>query len=285
MAKTDCRKALESVLEELVQLDSGMKNGRVLPESERLAVYSDLCSVAKRKFEEFSSIDGDTARKWLNGLAVWQKPRHLDLASWKTSAVAAQVPQAILPTPEELGIADVFGCTILDDDGVVVIASQSALRLRYRNQSFDYDFPRHLLEGMAAHELLCWTTGGAPGEHSISVELVTNIVAFNSISGTNVSTDVWLTVLPEDLLLVLAYSQFTSGSAAGGHYDLRAGLGAGFLVPPGRYCGRVVRVGPVLNERLEGISFRLLLCRSTVEPTLELNPDGDERDLPGWHQK
>jgi hypothetical protein len=45
--------------------------------------------------------------------------------------------------------------SILDDDGIVMIASSRSLENRYANQAFDYDFPNALVEGMNAKELVC----------------------------------------------------------------------------------------------------------------------------------
>ncbi len=64
-----------------------------------------------------------------------------------------------------------FETTVIDDDGVAVIASPFALKQRYADRAFDYTFPNALLEGMNAHELFAWRTG-FEGEHIISVEIV-----------------------------------------------------------------------------------------------------------------
>jgi hypothetical protein len=50
--------------------------------------------------------------------------------------------------------------SILDDDGIVMIASSRSLENRYANQAFDYDFPNALVEGMNAKELVCVGTYG-----------------------------------------------------------------------------------------------------------------------------
>jgi len=50
----------------------------------------------------------------------------------------------------------VLETTIIDDDGVAVVAWEAALKARYVDQDFDYEFPNALLEGMRAGEVFAW---------------------------------------------------------------------------------------------------------------------------------
>ena len=162
--------------------------------------------------------------------------------------------------------------TIIDDDGVIVVASESAPRAHYVDHSFDYEFPNALLEGMRAGEPFAWRTG-SEGEHHVSVEIVSDD-AFAE-SGSEGTPDHVLIIGEDDALLVLPYSRFTFGCDNGAEFDLRDGLGARTRVPATAYRVRVMCVG---QNAERGSSFRLLLCASTIA-----RPSSAIMDLPGWH--
>jgi len=101
--------------------------------------------------------------------------------------------------------------SIVDDDGIVMIASSRSLVNRYANQSFDYDFPNALLEGMNAKELVCVGTDGG-GLVEIVVEQNTRDeaqITMNALPkiGWSVFPPHQLKIDQKDDLLILPYSQ------------------------------------------------------------------------------
>jgi hypothetical protein len=166
-----------------------------------------------------------------------------------------------------------FETTILDDDGVAVVASESALKRRYVDEEFDYDFPKALLEGMRRGELFAWRTG-SEGCHRVSVELVTERDFTDE--GTVSTPEGVVLIENSDALLVLPYSQFTYGCDNGADFDLRDGLGARTEVPASSYRVRVVRIGEDEDES-GGASFRVLLCAAPAT-----NRNVSIEGVPGW---
>lgn len=125
-----------------------------------------------------------------------------------------------------------FETTIVDDDGVAVIASASALKERYANRAFDYTLPNALLEGMNAHELFAWQTG-FEGEHTVYIEVV------NEPPDSMDATPAFGLSLREGLL-IMPYSHFTMGCDNHGTFDMRLATLA--PIPPGDYRVSVTRI-------------------------------------------
>ena len=160
--------------------------------------------------------------------------------------------------------------TLVDDDGVLVIASPAALKRRYANRSFEYTFPKALLEGMRARELFAWQSG-FEGEHKVSVQIVTDAAFGDAPSGD--STDESRLALRDGQLLVVPYSQFTFGCDNGGRFEERDGLATIVTVPTDTYRVCVVRVG----HSDDGCAFRVLLT-----PALSEDHVRTIDAIPGW---
>ena len=272
---SDYRKLLDAQLEALVQLDSGMVEGRVVPAEERAVLYPAVAALAERTFAAYAGVDAKGASRWIESLAVWRRPKDLDVAPWKAHIPVAGPALATAPTAP-LATA-IFEGSILDDDGVAVIASRKALRARYAKQAFDYEFPKALLAGMAAHELVGWFTGGE-GEHAITVETMGDARAFGAIAGDDTTTELGVKLARGDALVVMPYSQFTYACAhAGGELDFQSGLATEVPLDAGRYRVRVHRAAVA-----DGSAFRVLLCPTSKALPEGPDPEGDESDLPGW---
>jgi hypothetical protein len=168
-----------------------------------------------------------------------------------------------------------FETTITDDDGVAVVASEMALKKRYTDHDFDYDFPKALVEGMRLGELFAWHTG-SEGCHLVSVELVAEEV-FASGEGNTSTPDGVMFIDKGDGFLVLPYSQFTYGCDNGAKFDLIDGLAARTEVPASCYRVRVERVGENEDDGFGGFSFRVLLCATNAA-----KPGAGIDDVPGF---
>lgn len=212
---SDYKKLLDSLFETLVQLDSSMIEGRVVTEPERTETYDRLRAIAAATFQAFVDVDRSAADRWRKGLTVWRRPRDVDLSSWTVpGTIEAVASESVLPSDDELGTKLLCEATVLDDDGVVVIASRRALESRYSAEEFDYEFPKALLGGMAARELVAWLTGGE-GEHAIRVEQVSDPSAFRRIAGPETTPEFVVAISDADHLRILPYSQFTFGCSGG----------------------------------------------------------------------
>lgn len=140
---------------------------------------------------------------------------------------------------------------IIDDDGVLVVGSPSALLRRYTTKDFDYSFPNELLEAQSQGALCAWHAGWG-GEHEIEVTI--GIRQPSAKPARHV-----LLVEDDRRVIVMPYSNFTMGSAHGkGSYDLIDGLATiievaelGWyevqLEPRRQHAGR----GPSLAHRLD----------------------------------
>lgn len=280
------KRTLSALLEVWMQLDAGMFEGRVVPSNERSATLARVASLAERSFMAFAKQDRAAAGTWVTGLAIWQRPADLDLARWREATATTPVPRDLpMPSDDALRAKVVFRGEIVDDDGVAVIASRSALRARYATQRFDYTFPKALLEGMAARELVAWYSV-EEGEHAVSVVVASDEAAFEKVSGAYATAEHAIELREDDALLVLAYAQLTFGCAAGGEFELESGLVSELAIDPGFYRVKIVRGG--LTEGDDGgagMSFRVLLLPSPTAPSVEsIDVDGDEASIPGWRE-
>ena len=124
---------------------------------------------------------------------------------------------------------------VVDDDGVLVIASERALAKRYAERSFDYSYPNELLEGMRTADLVAWAAE-EEGTAAVAVALGEADASFRAI-GT-------ITVRGADALLVLPYSQFTFICAKQHGVVVprtKKSLCTRLSVPPGTYLVRARR--------------------------------------------
>lgn len=110
----------------------------------------------------------------------------------------------------------------------MLLASAIAMRERYEETEFDYEFPRELLTGMRARELVCVGTEGGG-----SVEVEVSIVDGSEWSEERMKleTGQWFThesqieLKDNDRLVALPYSQFSfAADANGGVIEPEAGL-------------------------------------------------------------
>jgi hypothetical protein len=161
----------------------------------------------------------------------------------------------------------VLDVTVIDDDGVAVVASESALVARAARGAFDYEFPNALVEGMRARELFAWRTGGE-GEHHVVVEIVPDDVFDRS--QTETTPEHLIVIGEDDAVLLLPYSQFTYACDHGPEPTLRNGGKA-------RVQASTYRVR-VLKEDDDRSSFRVLLCAAPSAARLEKEPSV----IPGW---
>ena len=163
--------------------------------------------------------------------------------------------------------------TIVDDDGVLVLASASALRARAAGEPFDYRFPRELLARMAAADLCAWYSGGED-EYAIVVEGEESRLFAPPADDAQVIEHT-LRLRERDELLLMPYSAFTLACDSSGSSGPRVpGLSAAVGVfDAGEY---EVRVGRRPQQRC---SFVVAIrVAATARPSRERD------DLPGWRE-
>jgi hypothetical protein len=90
---------------------------------------------------------------------------------------------------------------VTDDDGVIVLASASALKERFASREFDYNFPRELVAAASAEELCAWETE-EEGDVEIAIHAESEAPAEALFLGV-------LSLGESDQLLVMPYSQYT----------------------------------------------------------------------------
>jgi hypothetical protein len=160
-----------------------------------------------------------------------------------------------------------MNATLLDDDGVLIVASLSGLRARYvRPGSFYYAFPRELLACMNSGVAFGWRAGGE-GEHSVAVERLDEAPKAprrGAISGS-------IVVAANDTVLVVPYSTFSFECDGDVTFGSRGRLAAEIALPEGTYQLDVLR-----RDGGEGGGvFDIRLWSGKTTP-VKVN------ELPGW---
>ncbi|CAA9394970.1 MAG: hypothetical protein AVDCRST_MAG66-1276 [uncultured Pseudonocardia sp.] len=126
---------------------------------------------------------------------------------------------------------------LVDDDGVLVLASAQRLEARFGHRDFDYGFPKELVAA-AADEVLCTWQSHAEGRV---------VIAVAAPEGDRSADAVLLGVVRlerDDDLLLLPYSQFTMAcDYLGGVPEEIEGLQARLEFPAGRYAVSVRPAG------------------------------------------
>ncbi len=133
---------------------------------------------------------------------------------------------------------------LVDDDGILVLASARSLAARFHSRAYDYDFPKELVEGSQA-EACCGWQSQEEGDVTITIreppevpaELPRGVHYLGCIDFQD-----------GDELLLLPYSQFTMACAHGqGVPQDVEGLSARFPFPAGRHAC-FARVAPVRGD-------------------------------------
>ena len=137
---------------------------------------------------------------------------------------------------------------LVDDDGVLVLASERALAARYATRTFDYDYPKELVEGMASGALVAWSSS-EEGDVTIAIAIGEADDSFRPIGS--------LVIADGDALLALPYSQLTS--ACDHHHGVvpkktSKALCKRLEVPAGTYA--------VSARRRTGLAFEVFLTTS-----------------------
>lgn len=73
---------MDQAIQLMVSLDQGMLDGRVLPAAEAEQLYDGILELARRGYVRLLAQDPARARAWQEELAVWQRPRRMDLDAW-----------------------------------------------------------------------------------------------------------------------------------------------------------------------------------------------------------
>ncbi len=108
---------------------------------------------------------------------------------------------AKLPTLPRGAPADRMCGTVIDDDGVIVVASAQAIALRYARTNFDYTFPLGLLQAINAQALAAWQ-GNVEGDVRVDIRVESRMPRTMRVCGS-------ITFGETDSLLLLPYSAFT----------------------------------------------------------------------------
>ena len=138
---------------------------------------------------------------------------------------------------------------VIDDDGLLLIASKKKLLQRYAVQPFNYDFPEALLEGMNAGELVAWMTE-TEGTFSIAVN-IGDTFDYGAMekAGWQAMKNHRLFIEDDDTLLILPYSQYSFACDQNkGQVEIIEGLSGVMSISKGWY--RVDIVGALHDPSL-----------------------------------
>ncbi len=145
---------------------------------------------------------------------------------------------------------------LVDDDGLIVLASAAGLIRRHASNTFEYDFPSELLRD-AADEVACAWLTEVEGDVSLSIFAGDEVCAAGTVCGT-------LHIAEGDELLAMPYSAYTFACRTkGGRPPPQEALCVRLVVAPGRYECCVVARPP---EDDVNATFRVVL-RPTVAET------------------
>jgi hypothetical protein len=174
------------------------------------------------------------------------------------------------PTPLEPG----RWAELVDDDGVIVVASKSGLRERFAKRTFDYDFPKELVEGARDRVVFGWQTE-REGEVAVTIargDPKDLDVGFEA-GGTciDVGTD--------GIVYVTPYGSFTRACCDGGDMTTEQDDSyAAFRVAEGRYRIGVISLNDDDDDHDEVRRYIVVLIATTRE-----DPGGPIEDVPIVH--
>lgn len=120
-------------------------------------------------------------------------------------------------------------CKLIDDDGVLVISTTRQMEY-WKDQKFDYGFPREVLGHMREFRIIAWQSGWE-GKCAIVVTFPsTPPLPARGIGPFSLSA------LEKDQFIIMPYSQFTFATArkAGVVWDME-GMSYRFEIPQGHY--------------------------------------------------
>lgn len=95
--RSDYESVLSMLFDRLVQLDSGMIEGRVVSADRARAVYAEASEIATIAFAAFAAASPSTAKAFLGDLPIYRRPQGLDL-----DALASTIGPAPRPEPLDL---------------------------------------------------------------------------------------------------------------------------------------------------------------------------------------
>jgi hypothetical protein len=159
---------------------------------------------------------------------------------------------------------------LVDDDGVLVIASRQGLAERFASRSYDYSFPKELVEGARARVMFGWQT---EREGNVAVTMVRGDRDKDRALG-DYRGGSCLDVRGDELVLAMAYGTFTRGCDEHGDMTVEEDDSyAAFRVPEGRYRVGVLQVNDDDDDDVTGVAQYVILLVPTTN-----DDEGDALD-------